>query len=163
MSMVRTLYTVSGLATELAKDRRTISRALASVPPDGKVGAHPGWFMLTALAALGWVGRKLDGERLDPEHERARKDRAIADLHEMKLAILRKDYFAAEHVTRLVTDAFGIVRTGVLSIPSHIAARMPPDVSREAFAIATDQVNHVLTALSEGRVIEAARQEDDAA
>src|SRR3954453_6698856 len=96
MSMTRTLYSVSGLATELAKDRRTISRALSAVPPDGKVGAHPAWHMLTALAALGWTGRKLDGERLDPDHERARKDKAIADLHEMKLAILRKEYFSAE-------------------------------------------------------------------
>src|SRR3954469_442968 len=71
MSMTRTLYSVSALSTELAKDRRTISRALAAVPPDGQVGAHPGWHMLTALAALGWTGRKLDGERLDPDHERA--------------------------------------------------------------------------------------------
>jgi hypothetical protein len=117
---------------------------------------------MTALAALGWVGRKLDGERLDAEQERARKDKAIADLHEMKLAILRKDYFKGEHITELVTGAFSTVRTGVLAIPHHIAARMPPDVSREAFAIATDQVNHVLTALSEGRVLEAATTEDAA-
>jgi hypothetical protein len=107
-------------------------------------------------------GRKLDGERLDPDHERARKDKAIADLHEMKLAILRKDYFKGEHITELVTHSFGVVRTGVLAIPSHIVARMPPDVAREAFAIATDQVNHVLTALSEGRVLEAAQQADAA-
>src|SRR5215212_1292675 len=74
MGMVRTLYSVSGLSVELAKDRRTISRALASVPPDGKVGAHPGWYLLTALQALGWIGRKSDGERLDAKQERARKN-----------------------------------------------------------------------------------------
>src|SRR3954452_411084 len=102
MSMTRTLYSVSALSTELAKDRRTISRALAAVPPDGQVGAHPGWHMLTALAALGWTGRKPDRERLDPDHERARKDKAVADIHEMKLAIMRNEYFKAEHITELV-------------------------------------------------------------
>src|SRR3954452_25001460 len=119
--MPRTLFSVNGLSTELGKDRRTISRALATVPPDGKVGAHPGWFLITALAALGWVGRKApDGERLDAEQERARKDKAIADLHEMKLAILRKEYGKIASMSRIMTTCFSHARTKFLAFPSRL-------------------------------------------
>lgn len=52
MAMTQQLYSISGLATELGRDRRTIAAALSSVPPDGQKGAYPAWRLLTALAAL---------------------------------------------------------------------------------------------------------------
>jgi hypothetical protein len=54
MPQVAKIWSISGLATELGKDSRTISRALRRVPEDGKAdkAGHPGWFMSTALKAL---------------------------------------------------------------------------------------------------------------
>src|SRR3954469_227809 len=156
MSMTRTLYSVSGLATELAKDRRTISRALAAVPPDGKVGAHPAWHMLTALAALGWTGRKSDGERLDAEHEWARKDKALADLHEMRLARQRGKFVDIELIGHDVMAAFSLVRTNFLAFPHKLASQMPDSVARDVYRIADDQVDALLRYLSEDAVLEAA-------
>lgn len=60
MAMVRQLYSISALAVELARDRRTIARALANVRPDGKLaGGHQAWFLASALRALETMeGRK---------------------------------------------------------------------------------------------------------
>jgi hypothetical protein len=54
MAMTRQLWTLNGLATELGKDRRTLGRALRHVPGDGATrSGYKGWFMETALRALG--------------------------------------------------------------------------------------------------------------
>src|SRR5829696_4260102 len=161
MGMVRTLYSVSGLSVELAKDRRTISRALASVPPDGKVGAHPGWYLLTALQALGWIGRTSDGERLDAKQERARKDKAIADLHVMKLDILRKQYVRIEHVSQFVCGAFSLVRTHCLALASRLTPYVAPETDHpRVYRLIDDAVRELLTNLSETEVIAAAENEE---
>lgn len=58
MAMTRQLWTLNGLATELGKDRRTLGRALCHVPADGTTrGGYQGWFMETALCALGEKGK----------------------------------------------------------------------------------------------------------
>ena len=58
MAMTRQAWSISGLATELGKDRRTIGKALRHVLPDGKTaGGYPGWFMETALRALSDKGK----------------------------------------------------------------------------------------------------------
>ena len=58
MAMTRQLWSINALATELGRDRRTISRALDAVPPDGTISGHKAWYMATALKAL----RALDGQ-----------------------------------------------------------------------------------------------------
>ena len=52
MAMTPTVFTISGLSTELGRDRRTIADALRHYPSDGKVGSHDGWYLTTALMAL---------------------------------------------------------------------------------------------------------------
>jgi hypothetical protein len=56
--MTQQLHSISGLATELGRDRRTIAAALSSVPPDGQKGAHPAWYLATALDALSGKKRR---------------------------------------------------------------------------------------------------------
>jgi DNA-binding transcriptional regulator YhcF (GntR family) len=47
------LWSISQLATELAKNPRTITKALANVPADGVLkGGHKGWFMSSAFEAM---------------------------------------------------------------------------------------------------------------
>lgn len=53
MAMTATLYSISGLAVELGRDRRTVAAALSSVRPDGRKAQHPAWYLQTALDALG--------------------------------------------------------------------------------------------------------------
>jgi len=117
--------------------------------------------MMTALQALGWVGRKSDGERLDPEQERARKDRAIADLHEMKLAILRRQYVRIEHVSNLVCGAFSLVRTSCLALAARLTPYVAPETDHPTVYRLIDQaVRDLLTNLSETEVIAAAGNEE---
>ncbi|MER9840149.1 hypothetical protein NKJ59_02665 [Mesorhizobium australicum] len=51
--MTRSLYSISALAVELNRDRRTIASALDRVTADGTVtGGHRAWYLQTALKAL---------------------------------------------------------------------------------------------------------------
>jgi hypothetical protein len=51
--MTRQLWSISAIAVEIGRDRRTVARALNGVPADGTIdGGHSGWHLTTALAAL---------------------------------------------------------------------------------------------------------------
>ncbi|MBZ9760664.1 hypothetical protein LB553_07200 [Mesorhizobium sp. CA8] len=51
--MTKQIYSISALAVELGRDRRTVAGALDRVVPDGMVkGGHRGWYLQTALKAL---------------------------------------------------------------------------------------------------------------
>jgi hypothetical protein len=52
MAMRPRLWAISGLAVELGKDRRTVAKALARVPPAGRLGGHDAWRLTDALKAL---------------------------------------------------------------------------------------------------------------
>jgi hypothetical protein len=53
MAMTAKLLSISAIAVELDRDRRTVSRALRHVPPDGKADDWgKGWYLTTALRAL---------------------------------------------------------------------------------------------------------------
>jgi hypothetical protein len=76
MAMTVKLFSISGLATELDRDRRTIGKALARVPPDGKTAdGDAAWHMTTVLAAL---------DR--NEGRRGRHDGDDADIREVEFA-----------------------------------------------------------------------------
>jgi len=53
MSIGERLWSISGLSRELDRNPRTITKALANVPPDGVLrGGHKGWFMSSAFEAI---------------------------------------------------------------------------------------------------------------
>src|SRR5262245_9888315 len=52
MAMTPQLFSLSGAATELGMDRRTIAAALADTPPDGELRGHPAWKLRSILAAV---------------------------------------------------------------------------------------------------------------
>jgi hypothetical protein len=52
MGMTKRLWSISGLATELGRDRRTIAKALSDLRHDGHIGVEKGWFLSTAISAL---------------------------------------------------------------------------------------------------------------
>jgi hypothetical protein len=53
MSMTKRLWSISALAAELGRDRRTVAAALRDVAADGTLrDGHRGWHLQTALDAL---------------------------------------------------------------------------------------------------------------
>lgn len=46
------LWSINALADELGKDRRTLSKFLTSIPPDGKLNGNPAWRLQTVLNAI---------------------------------------------------------------------------------------------------------------
>src|SRR3954449_8470373 len=67
MAMTKQLWSISGLAVELGKDRRTIAKALSSVAADGHIAGEKAWHMTTALTAL-------SGERRTPDPTQENND-----------------------------------------------------------------------------------------
>src|SRR5262249_55566584 len=47
------LWSISALAVELNRDRRTVAKCLRGIPADGQLNGHDAWFLQTALGALG--------------------------------------------------------------------------------------------------------------
>jgi hypothetical protein len=52
MGMTRRLWSLNGLETETGRDRRTLGKMLSTVPPDGRLGKHPAWYLTTVLSAI---------------------------------------------------------------------------------------------------------------
>ena len=52
MGLLPTLFSVSGLAVELHRDRRYVARVLRSVPPDAELKGQPRWRLESVLAAI---------------------------------------------------------------------------------------------------------------
>jgi hypothetical protein len=52
MAMRPRLWGLSALATELARNVRTVSKALTGVKADGQVHGHDAWYLRTALRAM---------------------------------------------------------------------------------------------------------------
>ena len=117
MAMTAKLWTISGLAAELDKDRRTITRALRDVPHDGKEGRYRAWHMTTVLAAMAGGA----GEAFDLTAERARFAAAQADDREMKNALARRDQITVGEFHLMMTSAFARVRAKLLALPSKMA------------------------------------------
>lgn len=78
MGMTAQLWTISALAVELDRDRRTVAKALRKVKPDGKVGRANAWHLETALSAL-------QPAESDESNAKARHAAAQARLAELQL------------------------------------------------------------------------------
>lgn len=63
MAMTKRLWSISGLAVELNKDRRTIAKALAHVAPDGYLQGKPAWRLETALQVVRIEGGRAEDEK----------------------------------------------------------------------------------------------------
>lgn len=152
MAMIAKPLTLSALAVELGKNIRTISRALKGVPPDGKSAGRDGWFTSTALKALGGE----DGE-LNPAAERARLDKARADLAELDLAVKRGQLIPAELVAAAWGSAVTMMRTRLLSCPSSAAPRITGKMTTaEIELVIRHEIDEALEAIANAAVVQSA-------
>ncbi len=143
MAMTAKLWTISGLAAELGRDRRLISAALKGIPHDGKSGRYKAWHMTTVLEALE------GGDVLDLTAERARLAKAQADDREMKNDLARGDQITVAEFHLMVTSAFARVRAKLLALPSKMAPLVVgAKTAAEAQAMLRDTVHDALNELA---------------
>lgn len=133
MALVKQLWSLNALETEIGRDRRTIGKALKGVPVDGKIGGRDAWHLTTVLAALDRHdyphGR--ESGSLDPAQERARKDRALAISAEIKNDIATSKVVLIEAVGSRVATDYSIVRERILTIPGKLSHSLNQEQARE--------------------------------
>jgi hypothetical protein len=143
MAMRQQLWSISGLAVELEVDRRTLAVALKGVPPDGKLGKHDAWRLLTALTALGW-GRDAsggDGESYAEARRRWMTARAETGRHEAAKAAREAAVAAGELVPiGPVSEARGLQ---FKLMASHLM-RLPSSLPSLLVGQSTDKMQQIL-------------------
>jgi hypothetical protein len=155
MALKAQLLTLSGLETELGRDRRTLGKLLSNVKPDGKSGGRDAWFIATVLKAL----QSQDSEGLNPAGEKARLDKARADLAEMELAERTGRLVSAEQIEAAWTAIATEVRTKLLMIPAAAAPRISPKMTTaEIEAVFREHIDDALAAISGAVIVEDGNQ-----
>jgi hypothetical protein len=119
--MRKQLWTISGLAVELDRDRRTIADALSNVRADGEKAGRSAWFMTSAIRALS-SDPEGDG-LLDPAQERARKDRAFAISAEIKNDIATGQVVLAEVAIASQVILCRKIKNKIEALPTRVATR----------------------------------------
>lgn len=146
MAIIPGLYTISGLQAELGVTARKLGEVLATVPPEGGTDKRPTWRIKTALAALG----KEDGQGLNPAAEKARLDKARADIAEIELEKRRGETVSLSAVGQVWSDIFVNLKTRIRSIPTKaaplVAAETKPEECKE---ILSKFIDEALTELAE--------------
>jgi len=146
--MRKQLWTISGIAVELDRDRRTIADALSHVSADGEKAGRSAWFMTSAIRALSSAS---DGDGLlDPAQERARKDRALAVATELKNDLAIGKVVLIDVAMAAVTVQHRKLRNKLLSLPIRIASRVPEQVRAQVFDLAETEVLAAMAALTTG-------------
>lgn len=162
MAMTSEYWSITGLATELKRDRRTISAALSETPPDGKTKTgHKGWLMKTAIAALGG-GTAGDGVTLDKNAELTRKAKEEADKLQMENALRRGELREAADVDAAMIAANTRVRAKLLAIPAKLAPKViTANDANEAETMLSEAIREVLRELSETNVAQLEANDGD--
>ena len=157
MALMARLLTISGLEQEVGKDRRTIGRILEGIPPDGKANGRDAWFIKTFLKASDNSGEGA----LDGAEQKARLDKARADLAELDLAVKEGRLVPASAIEKAWGNIATEVRTRLMSIPASTAPRITSKMTTvEIEAIIREQVDEALKAIS-GAVIVAEDDDQD--
>jgi len=150
MSMTPKAWSVSGLATELGLDRRTVAKRLAHAPPHSLApDGSPRWRLNDALRALFDVedGRRT---RIDIDEARQRKTAAEARLAELELARQEGEVVAVEDVGIEVERRYAAVRARLMALPPKLAPMLCPEEPTLAQAMIEAAVIEALAELSEG-------------
>ncbi len=127
MAMVPKGWSISALAVELERDRRTIAAACANLTPIGKDGRSV-FYRLTDVLA------KLDPAKApaDADEARSRKLAAEAEIAEMQRDKMRGELVDISSVESVVAEEYAAVRSKLLALPGKLA----PMVAIEADEIA---------------------------
>lgn len=147
MAIMPSLYTLSGLEAETGITRRKLGQLLATTPPEGTSERdQPAWRIKTVLR----LKELEEGQGLNPIAEKARLDKARADIAEIELSKRRGETVALSSVASMWGDMLINLKTRLRSIPTKAA----PLVAAEADAdeckdILSKFVDEALTELVE--------------
>lgn len=155
---------MAGLATELGMGVRTIAAALSKVPPDGTIRAgHDGWYLLTALQALGCQlnvrGHQLSSGRGNGQggdaYVRSRTTLASerAQLLKLKREEAQGRLAPIEDLADCLRTVLGGFRASALALPTSLAPRMVMlRTAGEAKAILDERVRDMLLDLAGAKI-----------
>ena len=120
MSLLRRLWSVSALATELGTDRRTMAKRLENIPPAGNIQAgSPGWRLTDVILAL--YGSEEGVKHINAEVEKARLLQAQANLAQLQVRERERTLLPADEVARADEAIFGAIRDALLALPDGLA------------------------------------------
>lgn len=106
-----------------------------------------------AIACAQWVRRHRPGS-LDAQTEKARRDHAQAELHELKLAERRNQLVSARDVELRWSARVVEARTHLLALPSRLKGRRP-DLSAADLAAIDTLIREALEELADSKPKEA--------
>jgi hypothetical protein len=133
------LWTVSALASEFGKDRRTVAKRLEEV----EQAAPSKWLLRHAAPAI------LGITALDPTQQRAALENARTRKIELEIAKLEGDLLDASFVKTAVEDMIVRARAKLLAMPGAQAGRANPEDPKRAEAAIRDGVYDALTELAD--------------
>lgn len=116
MAMTPQGWSISALAVELGRDRRTIAAACAQVEPCGSDRRGKLYRLAEVIAVLNPAAKPADADEA-----RARKLAAEAELAEMERDERRGQLVPISVVERVVSEEYAAVRAKLLSLPGKLA------------------------------------------
>lgn len=154
MPMTPQLWSVSALAVEFRKDRRTVGKMLADVPPAGEVSGSPAW-RLADVAVLRGAAPTGGGDADELTAERIRKTREEADALELANQVRRGELIERAQADAGAVGAFAHARARVLAMPSKLAPLVAPVTDpAECQAILQRGAHEICTSLAATSVAE---------
>jgi hypothetical protein len=118
MSMTPRGWSISGLAVELGRDRRTIAAAVANLQPCGR-NARSTLYRIADVVEVLTAQAVTDPGSFDDA--RTRKMAADAVLAEIEVAKARGDVVSLDVVSRIAADDYAALRAKLLGLPDKMA------------------------------------------
>lgn len=119
MSMTPKGFSISALAVELGRDRRTIGNACAGLTPVGRQGKADLYRLSDVVEALAAPAKPKSFDEA-----KARKMAADAELAELELERERGEVVRIEEVAKAIGEEYAATRAKLLAIPSKLAPRV---------------------------------------
>ena len=119
------MHSISSLSVELGIDRRTLSKRLTGIQPDGKSGRAEAWLMTTAVEAVLKDRRAPSGGNVSEfKSHKERLEAAQADKAELQVKLLSGDLVPADAVERAWSTTFAVIRDLIRATPMGCVDRL---------------------------------------
>lgn len=142
MAMTPKGWSISALAVEFGRDRRTVAAAVAGLTPIGREGRADLYRLTDVLPAL--VG---GGRPTDLDDAKARKLAAEAELAELELAKARGEVVAIGDAAKLIAEEYTAVRSKLLALPTKLAPLLNTDNTEATRALLARGIHEALDEL----------------